>query len=90
MANGTSTNTHKLAGFIESSNVVIYSSCKNSLTLDLAKFLRLSAVFQLILKLGFSGAKLCSLAPVLLLYAQKQEKNKKTVHEKTLAGLSSL
>ena len=74
MANGTMTNTLKLAGFIESSNVVIYSSCYNSLSKDLTKILRLLAVFQLFHKLDCSGAKLFSLALALLLYVQKQKK----------------
>ena len=93
MANGTGTNIFKLAGFIESSNAVIYSICNNSLSEDLTKFLRLLVGLQLILKLDCSGAKLFSLAPVLLLYLQKQEKNlkilnfeKKQTYEKTNGG----
>ena len=32
MGNGTRTDTLKLAGFIESNNVVMYLSCNNSLS----------------------------------------------------------
>ena len=37
-------------------------------------------VFQRILKLDCSDAKLCSLAPVLLLYEQKQKRKQKTLN----------
>ena len=72
MANGRKTTTIKLPGFIQSTILAIYSSCKNCFRLRIAK-IGLLIVFQLFFKLNYSGAMLFSIAPMLLLYVQKQK-----------------
>ena len=76
MAIGTRSNTLKLAGFIESSNVVIYSSCHFSLSKDLLKILRLLAVFQMFLKLDCADAELFRPAPALFCMYRSRKKMK--------------
>ena len=91
MADGNRANTLKQPGFIESSNVVTYTSCHKSLSQYLSKFMRLLAFFQLFPKSDCSGAKLFRLALFLLIYIQKQKNIKitnseKKTYEKTFGG----